>query len=101
MHLKDSDCKAVFAQTGFQPSRYLEKVEDQDLEKCEKVVEVTGRKGKYQEKPSLYDKYLRRDCKKQPHLEKLCYAQFVKRYQSCGTVGNDSNLACKTVQKEV
>ena len=100
MHLKDSDCKTVFAQTGFEPSRYLERIDEKDLDRCEKVVEVTGRTGKYQEKPSLYDKYLRRDCKKQPNLRNLCYAQFVKRYQSCGSVTSESDLASKTVQKE-
>ena len=30
----------------------------------------------------MYEKYLRRDCKLQPELKDLCYAQFVKRYSS-------------------
>ena len=66
MLMKDSNVKAVFAQTGFNPSRYLEKIDDKDVDNCEKVVEVEGRQGKYHEKPSLYEKYLRRDCKIQP-----------------------------------
>merc|ERR1712002_539955 len=61
MLMKDSNVKAVFAQTGFNPSRYLERIDEKDANQCEKVVEVEGRAGKYQEKPSLYDKYLRRD----------------------------------------
>merc|ERR1739838_891163 len=78
MHMKESSVKAIFALTGFNPGRYLERVDDDDADRCEKVVEVEGRTGKYQEKPSLYDKYLRRDCKIQPHIKNLCYAQFVK-----------------------
>ena len=46
MHMKDSNVKTVFAQTGFNPSRYLEKVEDKDIDQCEKVVEGEGRVGK-------------------------------------------------------
>ena len=82
MHMKDSNVTAVFALTGFNPSRYLEKVDDDMVDQCEKIIEVEGRTGKYQEKPSLYEKYLRRDCNTQPHLQKLSYAQFVKRTPS-------------------
>ena len=99
MHMKDSDVKTVFAQTGFNPSRYLEQVDDKDVDKCDKVVEVEGRKGKYQEKPSLYEKYFRRDCKTQPHLRRLCYAQFVKRYQSVGKIDDDFNFSPVKVKK--
>ena len=38
MHMKDSNVKAVFAQTGFNPSRYLEKVEEKDVQQCEKII---------------------------------------------------------------
>ena len=30
----------------------------------------------------MYEKYLKRDCKSQPEIKDLCYAQFVKRYTS-------------------
>ena len=99
MLMKDSNVKTVFAQTGFNPSRFLEKVDEKDLDQCEKIVEVDGRTGKYQEKPSLYEKYLRRDCKTQPHLSKLCYAQFVKRYCSTGKIGENFDPTPITVQK--
>ena len=46
MHMKESNVKTVFAQTGFNPSRYLERIEDKDVNQCEKVVEVEGRLGK-------------------------------------------------------
>ena len=100
MLMKDSNIKTVFAQTGFNSSCYLEKVEESDIDQCEKVVEVEGRLGKYQEKPSLYDKYLRRDCKSQAQISKLCYAQFVKRYQSVGKMDDDFDTTPKKVLKQ-
>ena len=100
MHLKQSDVQTVFAQTGFNPSRFLERIDDNDLDKCEHVVEVEGREGKYQEKPSLYEKYLRRDCRKQPELVKLCYAQFVKRYTSVSKVPDKFEFTPKILRKE-
>merc|ERR1712002_365004 len=100
LHMKDSSITSVFAQTGFNPSRFLEKVEDKDIGQCERIIEVEGRTGKYQEKPSLYDKYLRRDCKSQPHLLKLSYAQFVKRYQAVSKADENFTTPAVTVQKQ-
>ena len=99
MLMKDSNVKAVFAQTGFNPSRYLEKIDDKYVDKCEKVVEVEGRKGKYHEKPSLYEKYLRRDCKIQPHIKDLCYAQFVKRYYSVSKLDDKFDISSVKIKK--
>ena len=82
MHLKDSNIEAVFAPTGFNPSRFLQRVDEDVADHCKNVIEVEGREGKYQEKASMYEKYLRRNCELQPELKDLCYAQFVKRYSS-------------------
>ena len=60
------------------------------------MVSVQGRTGKYQEKPSLYDKYIRRDIKRQPQLLKLCYAQFVKKYHSVSET--DINFDCSPIK---
>ena len=98
--MKDSNIKTVFAQTGFNPSRYLEKVDDNEIERCDKVVEVEGRKGKYQEKPSLYEKYLRRNCKIQPQVAQLSYAQFVKRYQSTNQISSNYKFSAIHVKKQ-
>ena len=100
MHLKQSSIQTVFAQTGFNPSRYLERIDENDLDKVENVVEVEGREGKYQEKPSLYEKYVRRDCWRQPELSKLCYAQFVKRYTSVSKVPEGFQFTSKMLRKE-
>ena len=82
LHLKGSNIEAVFGPTGFNPSKILNRIEDNVAHKYDDVIEVYGREGKYQEKASLYEKYLRRDCKLQPEIKDLCYAQFVKKYSS-------------------
>ena len=65
MNMKYSSTTCVFAQTGFSPSRFLEKLDERDTKYCEKVIQVQGRTGKYQEKPSLYDKSW---CRTAPNL---------------------------------
>ena len=63
-------------------------------------MEVQGRTGKYQEKPSLYDRYLRRDCISQPYLTKLSYSQFVKRYQASSTVKESYDFKAQIMIKQ-
>ena len=77
----------------------MERIVDEDVDQCDKVVEAEGRLGKYQEKPSLYDRYLRRDCKIQPQIQNLCYAQFVKRYQAAGKISENFDFTPITVTK--
>ena len=100
MNMKYSSTTCVFAQTGFNPSRFLEKLDERDTKYCEKVIQVQGRTGKYQEKPSLYDKYLRRDCISQPYLQMLSYAQFVKCYQASGSVDKKYDFKQCIIMKE-
>ena len=99
MHLKDSNVEAVFAPTGFNPSHFLQRIEDDKVDLCEDAVEVEGREGKYKEKASMYDKYLRRDCDAQPELRDLCYAQFVKRYSSARTIPKDYKFKLQKIPK--
>ena len=79
---------------------FLKELMKNDLEKVENVVEVEGREGKYQEKPSLYEKYVRRDCRNQPELSKLCYAQFVKRYTSVSKLPEGFQFTPKMLKRE-
>ena len=99
MHLKDSNVEAVFAPTGFNPSHFLQRIEDDKVDLCEDAVEVEGREGKYKEKASMYDKYLRRDCDAQPELHDLCYSQFVKRYSSARTIPKDYKFKLQKIPK--
>ena len=82
------------------PADFFQKVCVNDIEKCAKVVNIEGREGLYQDKPSLYEKYLRRDLAKQPHLANLCYAQFVKRYHAIGEVNERFNFSPVSVKKD-
>ena len=75
-------------------------MDEDEIQKCDKIVEVEGRKGKYQEKPSLYDRYLRRNCKLQPQIAHLCYAQFVKQYQSVNQIPSSYNFSTTHVKKQ-
>jgi hypothetical protein len=99
MHLKESNIEAVFAPTGFNPSHFLQRLDDDIAEKCENAIEVEGREGKYEEKASLYDKYLKRDCDLQPELKDLCFAQFVKRYTGASKGPNNNNFTQEKVRK--
>ena len=46
------------------------------------VVEIEDRNGFYIEKPSLIDKYMRRDVSENPQISDITYLQFCKRYVS-------------------
>ena len=70
------------------------------MSNTEKVVAVERREGKYQEKPTPYEKYIKRDCQKQPHLSKLCYAQFVKKYYAVSKIDEDYDFSAQKVEIE-
>ena len=70
------------------------------MSNTEKVVAVERREGKYQEKPTPYEKYIKRDCQKQPHLLKLCYAQFVKKYYAVCKIDDDYDFSAQKVEIE-
>ena len=58
MHLADSNLGTVFLHTGFNKSRFLRKVEED--EDGVETVTIEGREGKYFEGSSIHDKYLKR-----------------------------------------
>ena len=63
LNLKSSNIEAMFIPTGFKKnrSRFLKRVSEEEAKKCEDVIVLEDRKGLYIEKPSLLDKYTRRD----------------------------------------
>ena len=63
LHMKDSNIEAVFIPTGFRQNRskFLKKVSDDEVSRCDDPIQVFGRTGYYIEKPSMIDKYMRRD----------------------------------------
>ena len=74
MHLADSNLGTVFLHTGFNKSKFLRKVEED--EDGVETVTIEGREGKFVEGSSIYDKYLKRP----PELFYMCFAQFAKCY---------------------
>ena len=57
MHLAESNISSVFLHTGFNKSRFLRKI-DEDEDDGIATVTIEGRDGKFVEGSSLYDKYL-------------------------------------------
>ena len=76
--MKESNIEAVFVATGFKEnrSRFLRKLDDNEVNQCENPIEVEGRSGFYTEKPSSIDKYKRRDFSIHPDVFKVTYLQF-------------------------
>ena len=80
--MKESNIEAVFVATGFKQnrSRFLRKLEDNEVSHCENVIKIEGKEGFYTEKPSLLDKYMRRDFDDYADIFEIRYLQFCKKY---------------------
>ena len=74
MHLSDSNLGTTFIHTGFNKSRFLRRVEDDEFEV--ETVTIEGRDGNYVESSSIHDKYLKRP----PDLFFISLSQFAKCY---------------------
>ena len=81
MHLAESNISSVFLHTGFNKSRFLRKI-DEDEDDGIDTVTIDGKEGKYVEGSSLYDKYLKRP----QDLFYMSYAQFAKCYSPASQI---------------
>ena len=94
MHLSESNIKCVYVQTGFPASRYVHAnkvsndVHDPRFAENDSVFEIADRIGLYKESATLLYYYERRDIK--DNVDKLCYAQFCKEYETCRKKKPDS-----------
>merc|ERR1712030_100470 len=95
LNLKGSNIEALFVPTGFKKnrSRFLKRIEESEAKKCEHVIKLADRKGLYIEKPSLVDKYERRDRTVNSALNDLSYLQFGKRYTASNKEPTPNELA--------
>ena len=75
MHLAESNISSVFLHTGFNKSRFLRKIDDDEDDGIDTVT-IEGREGKFVEGSSLHDKYQKRP----QYLFYMSYAQFAKCY---------------------
>ena len=77
----------------------MKKITETEANFCENVIEVSDRKGFYIEKPSLIDKFERRDKVINSALLELCYIQFAKRYSASHQEPKEEDLLSKIIQK--
>ena len=84
LNMKHSNIEAVFVQTGFKQNRskFLKKLTELEAENCSTKLKITNRTGIFTEKPSVIDKYGRRDLLENPENIEITYMQFSKRYNS-------------------
>ena len=84
LNMKHSNIEAVFVQTGFKQNRskFLKKLTDLEAKHCPNKLKIENRTGIFSEKPSLIDKYVRRDLVENPNNIEITYLQFSKRYFS-------------------
>ena len=82
LHLTDSNIGTSFVHTGFEKSRFLIKLSEEEAGALpeNRIIQLDDREGVYYiEASSLRDKYTKRPCE----LEHICFAQFAKRYIAC------------------
>ena len=81
--LKYSDVSTIFIPTDKKElrSKFLQKIEEDDVNFTKGVEVAGGRKGKFLEKPDIIDKFCRREIREEdPELEELSAIQFAKMY---------------------
>ena len=101
LHLKGSNTKNIFVPTGFKRNRstFLQRLQCNDKDSLDEAITIEGKDGYYSEKPSLIDKYTRRDCTTNKELNHLCYAQFAKYYIASRTCSKSHNSKSKDEQQ--
>ena len=85
MHLSESNLGTTFLHTGFNKSRFLRRVDEDETEV--ETVTIEGREGKYVEGSSIHDKYLKRPSE----LFNMTLAQFAKCYTPASQMKNDED----------
>ena len=102
LNLKGSNIEALFVPTGFKQnrSRFLKRLDESQTKKYENIIELADRKGKYIEKPSLIDKFIRMDKNVNEALKDLTYLQFSKRYASSNIEPREGEFASRIISSK-
>ena len=84
LHMKDSNIEAIYVATGFKHNRskFLKKLTDSEAKKYPNAIGVIGRSGRYVEKPSMIEKYMRREFSEHFDVFEITYLQFAKKIYS-------------------
>ena len=84
LHLKWSNIETVFVPTGFKCNRssFLRQINKEDAKRCNNTIKVENKDGLFIEKPSMMDKFERKDVSQNHHIGKMRYLQFCMKYTS-------------------
>ena len=87
--LTKSNVKCKFAPTAFleERSHMYRLATEKQIKAGVPCVKLAGKEGLWYEQPDVWSKYLRRP----PQLDDMCFAQFVKMYDSCSSKQNSDN----------
>ena len=88
LHLCDSNLGVVFLHTGFNKSKFLKKLSDDEAKRTDNLVEVSDREGYYVETSSIHDKYLKRPSE----IFHISLMQFAKRYTPVSKAPKDEKV---------
>jgi hypothetical protein len=82
--MKSSNVETVFVPTGFKINRsgFLKEITKEEAKHCSNVIKVLNKDGLFIEKPSLMDKFERKDTSENPYIEELTYTQLAMKYVS-------------------
>ena len=94
LHMKSSNIETVFVPTGFKSNRsgFLKQLTENEAKSCKNVVKVLNKDGLFAAKPSLMDKFERKDTSKNNHIKDLPYTQFCMKYVSSSKEPKENNL---------
>ena len=82
LHMKESNVETKFVPTGFEQNRskFLKQISQEEADKCPNVIIVPNKDGLFTEKPSMLDKFQRRNIAENPCIDELTYLQFNMKY---------------------
>ena len=101
LHMKYSNIETVFVPTGFKSNRsgFLRQLTKDEAKHCKNVIKVLNKDGLFTEKPSLLDKFERKNASKNPYIEDLSYTQFCMKYVSSSKEPKKSELTSTVFQR--
>ena len=87
LQMKSSNIETVFVPTGFKMNRsgFLKELTKEEAKTCSNVIKVVNKDGLFTEKPSLLDKFERKDTSENLINEEITYTQFSMKYVSCNS----------------
>ena len=84
LHMKSSNIETVFLPNGFKVNRsgFLKELTKEEAKHCKHVIKVENKEGFFTEKPSMIDKFERKDLSRNKYIRELSYTQFGMKYVS-------------------